>query len=155
MSLKYYKISWNTNEPIKDNINYENYNDSFELCIEFIKKQVSEQDCIYSKYDPKHLLKYPININRTEYLKDGKIYINSTEFNNLIKHYDISNFYILQSKYEKNNINSKKIKINTDCINNECNLLKNIRQYKKLDLKINTNCNDNTKCDYAILSFNK
>ena len=154
MNNLFFKINWESNNPIIDTINYENFTHKYQLCIEYYRKNKKENDFIYSKYNPILIIKYPININKKKNISNGQILINSTEFNRINKYYNLSNMYLTQTTYHSNNTQTiKKIKINTTCIYNECNLLKYITHYKQLSLKLNINCKNNTSnCDFAILS---
>ena len=124
------------------------------MCIEMIPKQLTEHDCIISKYNPVHILKYPININQEEVIKKGYIVLKSDEFKHLLNKNDIQNLYITKSTYESNDIvNIKKIRIQSDCNQSNCDILQKLPDYKKLYLKLNTKCNG-TDCKFATLSIN-
>jgi hypothetical protein len=158
MSSTFYKIKWKSSNPLKDNINFENFNHTYELCIEFVPKQLTEKDCLISKYYPTHLIKYPININKESLIKDGYIIIKSDEFKQLLIKNDIQQFYITKTTYDTNDtndsINIKKIKIQSNCSYNNCQILNDLPSYKKLYLNINTNCSGDN-CNFATLSIKK
>ena len=149
----FYKIKWNSNNIIIDNINFEKFIHKYEFCIEYTKKKCSEEDCILSKYNPIIIIKYPININKKNKIKNGSILLNSNEFNKLLTTHNITNVYLTQSSYYSNNeIKIKKIKINTNCMYNECNLFENLKKYKELNLKLDINCKNNkSNCNFATL----
>lgn len=157
MTKTFYKIKWNSDNPIIDNINSENYIPKYEFCIEYTKKNCSEEDCILSKYNPVIIIKYPININKKNNISNGNILINPIEFNKMMSSHHITNIYLTQSSYYSNNeLKIKKIKINTTCMYTECNLFENIKKYKELNLKLDINCKNNiSNCNIATLSIIK
>ena len=48
----YYQIKWISTAPIKNDADYEEYNHTYELCMEFNKKNKSKQDLVIAKYNP-------------------------------------------------------------------------------------------------------
>jgi len=153
----FYKIKWESTSPIKNNLDYEDYNHTYELCMEFNKKNKTKQDLVISKYNPNYIVKYPININKKDNISKGKIIINSNDFKYTINKNDLIDVYITQTKYNKNgSYNVQKIKINSQCLQNECNLVKELIHSKKLYLQLNTTCNENTtNCNFASISTKK
>ncbi len=157
MNNSFYKIKWVSTQPIKDNLDYENFIHKYELCMEYTKKYKTKNDIILAKYNPKNIIKYPININKEDTLSNGTIAINTNDFKYTITKNDLIDSYITETTYYKNGISKvKKIKINTTCMYNECNLISNLINYKKLYLKLDISCtNKKNKCNFAIISTNK
>tara|TARA_B100001248_G_C27388670_1_gene461090 strand:- start:408 stop:896 length:489 start_codon:yes stop_codon:yes gene_type:complete len=153
----YYKIRWISTKPIKENIDFEKYNHKYELCMEFSKKYKNKNDIINSKYEPSYILKYPINIYKQDTISKGNIIINSNDFKYSITKNDMIDSYISETTYHNNGtLKIKKIKINTTCIYNECNLLLNLTNFKKLYLKLDITCSSNNSiCNFATLSHDK
>lgn len=150
----YYQIKWISTAPIKNDADYEEYNHTYELCMEFNKKNKSKQDLVIAKYNPNYIIKYPININKKDSISNGKIIINSSDFKYTITKNDLMDVYITQTKYNKNgSYTVQKIKINSQCLQNECNLVNQLIHSKKLYLKLNTTCDNNeTNCHFATIS---
>jgi len=152
---KFVQINWKSTNSIKNNINVENFYHKYEFCIELSKKKRTDKDMLLSKYFPVQTLKYPINVNKKDEISSGRIYLHKNDFKQILNNNDIVNMYITDTQHNNNNIlNIKKIKISSNCVQNELNYINNLSNYSKLYLQLNTTCDNNT-CNNATISSNQ
>lgn len=153
----YYQIKWISTSPIKNKIDYEKFNHTYELCMEFNKKYKTKLDLILAKYNPSYIIKYPINIDKKDIISKGMIAINPDDFKYSINKNDLVDVYITETTYANDgSYTVKKIKINTQELHTECKLVHQLTKTKKLYLKLNTACINNiTTCNFAVISTHK
>ncbi|MDA9673883.1 hypothetical protein N9T73_00100 [bacterium] len=137
----YYIINWESNNILKEDFEFDNPQNKFELCFNFEKKSTCRADFVNLKYNPNYILKYPININKDEHFKNGLLKINKLEFEKILIKYNLVNVYLSECTYNKNEELIKKININTNCNINICNIFSKLSNYNNIKFNIDSNCN--------------
>lgn len=148
----FYNINWESNNILKEDFEFDNQKNKFELCFNFEKKSTCKNDIINKKYNPNYILKYPINIDKNENFKNGILKINIAEYEKILKKYDLINVYLSECTYKKNQEIVKKININTNTNINICNIFSKLSNYNNLKINIDSQCNGKN-CNKILLKI--